>query len=231
MAVFEELEGLLGAEAVAKLTPEMRTKLEFGEELTSYYNGDTTEQPKPKVAARSTEPRTEPVASGNFDLDAIDKLLEKRVGNIDEKIKAGVDAVVKERGQEIFNNATAAATNTMTEVLRVSKRHREAFPGEELDADVLNTWATEQQKSGVKFTSVTDAWEKMTATKREDARVEATVRERLKTRTSQEGVPGYTPPAANAPHRILSMRGRTEGGAGSAVSAAAADLAARRQAS
>lgn len=230
MPVFEELEGLLGAEAVAKLTPEMRTKLEFGEELTSYYNGDTTEQPKPKVAARANEARTEPAANGNFDLAALDTLLEKRIGNIDEKIKAGVDAVVKERGNEIFNNATAAATNTMTEILRVGRKHRETF-GEELDPDVLNVWATEQQKAGVKFTSVTDAYDKMTADKRVEKKVEDQVRERLKTRTSQEGVPGYTPPAANAPHRILSMRGRTEGGAGSAVSAAAADLAARRQAS
>lgn len=230
MPVFEELEGLLGAEAVAKLTPEMRTKLEFGEELTSYYNGDTTEQPKPKVAARANEARTEPAASGNFDLAALDTLLEKRIGNIDEKIKAGIEEGMKTKGAELFRNATSSATDTMLGVLTVSQKHRKDF-GEDFDPSTLNSWALEEQKKGRVFKNVEDAYDQMVAPKREEKRVADGIREGLKTRTSQEGVPGYTPPAANAPHRILSMRGRTEGGAGSAVSAAAADLAARRQAS
>lgn len=229
-SLLEDLEGLLGTEGVSKLTPEAKSRLEFAGELESYYNGTIEEAPKPRTAARAPEVPTPTPNTGSFDLDAIDKLLEKRVGNIDERIKKGIEDGMKEKGAELFKNATSSATDTMLGVLTVSQKHRRDF-NEDFDPAVLNAWALDEQKKGRVFKNVEDAYDQMTAPKREQKRIDDGIREGLKTRNSQESVPGYTPPAANAPHRILSMRGRTEGTGTSAVSAAAADLAARRQAS
>jgi len=229
MPIFDELEGLLGAEVLAKLSPEMRSKLEFSEELLNFYDGKIEDQPKPRVAARAPESTTTPSAGTSFGLDDIEKLLDKRMGTISDTVKATVEEAVKTRGQELFNNATAAATNTMTAILRVGRKHRETF-NEDFDPDALNEWATAEQAKGRKFSNVEDAYDAMTATKRVDKQVADGIREGLKTRNSQASVPGYTPPSATAPHKILSMRGKVEGAAGSAVSAAAAELAARRTA-
>lgn len=224
MPLFDELEALLGAEATAKLSPELKSKFTLGDQLIDFYEGKTNEQPAPRTTATATATSSTP----GFDLDAIDQLLTKRLGSIDERIKTGVEEAVKVRGQELFNNATTAATNTMTSVLRVARQHRETF-GEELDTDKLNEWAGDQMKKGRHFASVDEAYNAMTADRRTEKKVEETVRERLKARTSQQSVPGFTPPSAKSPSSILMMRGKSDG-AGSAVSAAAAALAERRSA-
>ena len=45
MAIFDELEGVLGADVLAKLPADVRAKLEFGEELTRYYDDATITEP------------------------------------------------------------------------------------------------------------------------------------------------------------------------------------------
>lgn len=228
MPIFDELEGLLGAEAIAKLPAEMRSKLEFGEELTSYYNGDTNEQPKPRTAARA-ETVTPPAATGAFaDLASIETLFDKKFSVLPEMVKTQVDEAVKTRGNELFTNAVATSMQNSRELIRIESRHERDF-GAPLNETEFDAFVTAERTKGKTFTSVSQAYDDFTRDKYNDKKIEDGVRERLKTRESQQGVPGFTPPSATAPHRILAMRGKTEGG-GSAVSAAAAALSAMRQA-
>jgi hypothetical protein len=229
MPIFDELEGLLGAETLAKLTPELRAKLEFGDELTSYYNGDTQEQPRPRSAAARTETAPGTTTTPNFDLAALDALFDKKLGELPNLVKTQVDEAVKSRGNELFTNAVATSMQNSRELIRIEGRHERDF-GAPLDETAFDAFVTAGRKAGKQFTSVSQAYDDFTRDKYTEKTVAERVRDELKTRASQQGVPGYTPPSATAPHRILAMRGKSEGGGVSAVNKAAEALAALRQA-
>src|SRR5271154_1342530 len=88
MALMDELEGVFGKETLAKLPADLRAKVEFGDELTQYYDGNKADEPVRK-AARAAEAVVAPVvaapvvaAPGSLSagLDDIAKLLDTRLG-------------------------------------------------------------------------------------------------------------------------------------------------------
>lgn len=242
MAIFDELEGLLGADVLAKLSPDVRAKLEFGEELTKYYDDATIQEPPVRKPARSvTEPVvtapvvtapvvTTPAATGlSAGLDDIAKLLDARLGNLDERIKTGVEALIKPAGDDLFNRAVARSIKLTDEISDVREQHRSAF-GERLDTAAFDKFISENGGMG-KFGSVEGAYKAWQGPKLEQKRIDEGIRDGLKQRNSGVGLPGVTPNSSKGPVSILSARRRdgsaTGDGTKSAVERAAEALATR----
>ena len=236
MALVDELSGLFGPEAVAKLTPELRSKLELGEQLTSYYNNETDEIPvrQPARSAQTPAAAVTPPAATSLvvDMAAIEGLFDKKLGNISETIKSQVDEVVKERGDKLFNDVLAVSMRNTRELIQVENRYREDFK-EPLDENKLNEFINEQGKKGTRYATVTDAYNAFTADKYVAKRVEDGVRDGLKNAQSGQHLPGVTPTASRGPVAILQSRRANDGGAGgeTAVSRAGKALAERMAAS
>ena len=230
MALLDDLEGILGKDAIDKIKadPRVSQRAIKADELLGYYDGDEPTAPPAKV-----EPKVEPVkvTSPGMDMAAllagIDKSLDAKLGTIGKTIDDKIDAAVKTRGAELAGNASSIALRNADELNRVYRRHEKDF-GEDFDSTAFNTFVEDQKKNGRGFKSVTEAYEAMTADKRTDKTVEDRVREQLKTRASAQNVPGVTPPSVKSPLGVFMARGKAEGGADTAVSKAAAMLAARR---
>jgi len=232
MALLDDLEGILGKEAVEKIKadPRVSVRASKAEELLGYYDGD-----EPVVPVK-VEPKVEPtkvVSSPGMDMAAllagIDKSLDSKLGVIGKTIDDKIAEAVKTRGAELAGNASSIALRNADELNRVYRRHEKDF-GEDFDSTAFNTFVETQKKTGRNFNSVTEAYEAMTADKRNDKTVEERVREGLKAKASAQNVPGVTPPSVKSPLGVFMARGKTEGGADTAVSKAAAMLAARRAA-
>jgi len=226
-SLLSDLERILGKEAVAKIEADTTAKFRFGkaEEMISLYEDDDTDT---AVTKREDPPaKKEPVAASS-DLAALTSQLTevtKKLGNV--VTKEDLNKTIQDKGNELVQAAVSRALEQSDELSMVRERHREEF-GEKLDSAAFKQYVSEQTKAGRRFDSITDAYEKMTATKREDARVEGRARERLKelqkdNQSSQ--VPGFTPPSAKSPLSVFANRSKvTDVNGGTNVDRAAAAL-------
>jgi hypothetical protein len=226
--ILAELEGILGADAVAKLRTNEATvtRLTKASELIGYYEGES-DTPPAAPARREPPPAAgvTPPAVGGDSLAAIMARLDS-FGNLDEKIKTGVDAVVQARGQELRGGAVADAIRITRDLAKIDARHRADF-GEELDDIALNAYVQKATDEGRPFRTAMDAYEDMTRDRRVDKRVEDTVREKLKHQASGQ-VPGQSAPAPTPMLGILKGGKANPGDQGSKFEAAAAALRARQ---
>jgi len=212
-----DLEGFLGKEAADKLraTPDAVTRLSRASEILSFYDGET-ETPPAAPRVRETPPAVRSATgAGDETLAQIMARLDG-LGNIDEKIKTGVETMVQARGNELVNNAIAISMRNNRELTRIDARHRADF-GEDMDDAKLDAHIAAARDVGRPFRTITEAYDDMTREarfkKELDSGVETGVREALKTRASGQ-VPGVTPTAASPMLTMLHKRpnGSTDSG-------------------
>lgn len=232
MALIDDLEGILGTEAAAKLTPELRSKLEFGEQLTNYYDGVTEETPVRQPARAVVTPTavaTPPAAGLAAGLSDIEAMFDRKLGNIDERIKTQIETAVKPLGQELFNNAVSVSMRNTRELIHVETRHEKDF-GEPLDEVKFNDFVNTAKTNGRSFSTVREAYDAYTGPRYTEKQIKDGVEEGLRQRSSGQNLPGSTPVSAKGPVSILMGRkvdGSNGTGPDTAVGRAAQALQAR----
>jgi hypothetical protein len=230
--ILDDLEGILGAEAVTKLraNPTVATRLQRGESIREYYDGTMEGDPPPPVvrpAAGAPPPVTVGTGSLADVLGELNKVTE-RLGKIDETVANKVNEIVEKRGNELVGTATAISMRNIRELSKIDNRHRTDF-GEELDDTKLEAHAAAAAAAGRPFRTVTEAYEDMTREQRLQkqiaAGVETGVREKLKER-SNATIPGVSGTSGSPMLRMLRKgpSGPGAGGEASAVSKAARAL-------
>ena len=229
MSILDDFEGVLSTEEIAKIkaSPALRTRLEKGDELLTYYTDGET----PTVETKKPPVRAEASAEAG-DLASITKTLGElttKLGNV--VTKEDLEATITKRGNELAQAASSRALKQSDELNRIYRRHEKEF-GVEFDSTAFDTWADEQLKSGRQFKSVTAAYEDFTAPERTKAQIETGVRDELKKRNAENQgaqVPGVTPPSSKSPIATFMNRGREKDGENkTAVDRAGAALSARR---
>ena len=230
MSILDDFAGVLSTEEIEKIkaSPALRTRLEKGDELLTYY----TEGETPTVETKKPLVRTE-VSAETSDLASITKTLGElttKLGNV--VTKDDLDKTLKEKSSEFVNAAVGRALKQTVEMSRVERRHAKDFPGEELDADKFEAWANEQMNAGRSFASITSAYEEYTMKPRLKVEAQAEAREDLKKKNAENQgaqVPGVTPPSSKSPIATFMRRGKEADGENkTAVDRAGAALSARR---
>ena len=185
-------------------------------EVVDLYYADSEDGDATTTAAATT---TATAASATppsaFSLADIEGALDKRLGNLDERIKTtattAIEDVIKNRSEELVTAATDRALRRSDELGRIYRRHEKEF-GEEFDSTAFDKWASEQMAAGVRFNGVTNAYETWTADRRLEKKLsgakEEGAREALKERANQM-VPGVTPASARSPLSTFINRGKT----------------------
>src|SRR6185437_1153928 len=233
--ILSDLEGILGAEATAKLrgNATLAERLTRGESIREFYDGNMDGDPPPPRTRTQEPPPPARAATGTGSLDDVLGELNKvteRLGKIDETVAAKVDEVVKARGSELVGSAVATSMRNIRELSKVDARHRADF-GEELDDTKLEAHAEAAAKAGRPFRTVTEAYEDMTRQQRMDKEVEKRseerTREKLKER-SNSTIPGVSGTTGSPILRMLKKtpNGTTAGG-GDHISKAATALSER----
>ena len=209
MALLDDLKGLLSPAEFAKIqgNSAVATRLARGEELVSYYDGD-----EPPVAAVVDPPparSTPPPAAGQFDLSAIDRMLDAKLGKINETVDARIADVVKTRGDELVNSAVKISIQRADELNRIYGRH-ERETGKPFDSADFNTFLEKPESKARGYRSITDAYNDYVAPVVTERTIETEVEKRVKARSGSAGVPGTTPPpATNSNIRMFINRGTT----------------------
>lgn len=225
--ILDELEGILGADAIGKLrAAPIAQRLQRGDSVREYYDGNMEGDPPPPRERQ--QQRQEPGSGGGESLaDVLGELgkITTRLGTLDATVATKVNEVVEKRGSELFNNAVGMAMNNTLDLLDITARHRENF-GEPLDRVKLEAHATAAREAGRPFRTVTEAWEDMTREDRLEKRiatgVETGIREKLKT-INNGSLPGVSGTSGSPMLRALKAV-PSGGGNTSAVSKAARGL-------
>lgn len=225
------LESIIGKEAADKIRASetgLATMTRVND-VMSFYDGESETPPPPP--RREAPPASGVTPPAGDSLAAIMARLDS-FGDVDAKIKSGVEAVVTARGNELVNNAIAIAMRNTRELQKIDARHRTDF-GTEFDDTKLEAHVAAAIEAGRPFRTITEAYDDMTredrVTKRIETGVETGVREGLKARASGT-LPGVTPQAATPMLQMLktSRRGTAgNGDAGNHLDKAGAALAER----
>lgn len=207
MAILDDLKGLLSPAEFAKIegNSAIATRLTRGEELRSFYEG---EEPPAHV-----DPPARVNPPGMFDLSAVERMLDSKLGKINETVDARVAEVVKTRGDELVNNAVKISIQRADELNRIYYRS-ERETGEPFDSAKFNTFLESPEAKAARYPTITAAYEAYVAPVVQaktiaDARKEGAAAARAE--DSGKHVPGTTPgPAVNA--NILHFQKRTAAG-------------------
>ncbi len=232
MALLDDLKGILSPEEFAKLdgNAALKPRMTRGDELRSYYDGE-----EPPVAAVAPHARVTPppaAGSGQFDLGSIERMLDSKLGKINEVVDARVAEVVKSRGDELYNNVRAGVRNDALQLVKMYTRHQEVTGAPWTDEEEVkfndflktNNEAVKAGSGGKMYKSLTEAYNDYIAPVVEDRRVDAKVQQRLAAESGKH-VPGTTPaPATNSNIRVFMKRSAngaeaTTTGAGRAAAA------------
>lgn len=227
-----DLEGILDADTITKLraNPAVADKVKARDEIFGYYMGENDTPPAAPPRREAPPVAAVPPRAATDDLAALTAKLDNFTNGFDAKLDEKLDNIVKKRGDELVNNAVGMAMRNTIELVDVAARHREEM-GESLDRSKLEAHANAARESGRPFRTITEAYEDMTRTQREEKRVDSRVREELKTQASGK-VPGNTPAASASPVLNFMRKNRTGvgGDAGNHLDAAAAALRERQSA-
>lgn len=214
MALIDELEGVFGKETLAKLPAELRAKVEFGEELTKYYDGAVEEAPvrKPARAAETvvasvvTAPGAAAPGSLSAGLDDIAKLLDTRLDTLKTGIKTEFETTMKTEGDKLFNSAVARSIKLTDELADVRETHRSTF-NEKLDTVAFDKFINDNGGMG-QFKSIDGAYKSFMGDRLVQKKIDDGVRDGLKQRNSGAALPGVSPNGSKGPVSILSARRR-----------------------
>ena len=244
MALLDDLKGLLSPEDLAKIegNPAIKNRIAKGDELYGYYVGEDEPVTPPAAVTPPpavTPPSTPPPAAG-FDLGAIERMLDKRLGDLGKKFenvvtKDDLTTTINREGARLLSQATANAD----ELNSIYMEHRD-LTGKPFDRVAFNEFLNKpENKTGEvdkpigqgassRFPSIRSAYEAFVSPVRQEREVERRVQEKLKTQSGgQPGFPGSTPPpSTNKIVDILKRRNvAADGGGNTRVDRAAAALA------
>lgn len=234
-SILDDLKGILSPAEYAKLEAktDLATRLSRGDELRSFYDGEE----EPPVAHVDPPPvaRNTPPPPGAFDLSAIERMFDARMGKLNEAVDARVAEVVKTRGDELVNNAVKIAVQRSDELSRVYMRH-ERETGEPFDSAKFNEFLESPAAKSARYSSITSAYEAFVAPVVTERTINAEVDKRYKAKVAEDSgkhVPGTTPgPAVNSNIRFFQKRTATGAAAettGAGRAAAALDKIMSRQ--
>jgi hypothetical protein len=220
MALIDDLEELLSPEEFAKIkgNTAVATRITRGDELRSFYDGDE----EPVVPAARVMPPAN--TGGQFDLGAVERMLDAKLGKINEVVDARVAEVVRTRGDELVNNAVRISIQRADELNRIYGRH-EKETGKPFDSAEFNTFLEKPEVKAKGYRTITDAYNDYVAPQSMEREVDRRVAEELSAKSGQH-VPGTTPaPATNSNIRVFMKRGTAAStGETTAVARAAALL-------
>lgn len=213
MALIDELEGVLGKDTLAKLTPELRGKIEFGEQLNSYYEGHTDVVPV-RQPARAAEPpaaaaivpaaaAAAPLSAG---LDDITKLFDTRLGTLKTELTTEITAGLKTEADGMFSRAVATSLKLADELNNVREEHRASF-NEKLDSVAFDKYINDNGGMA-RFGGIEKAYRSFMGERLTQKKIDDGVREGLKVRNSGVALPGISPSGSKGPVSILSARRR-----------------------
>jgi hypothetical protein len=224
--LLDDLKGILSPEDFAKIegNTTLKTRVSKAAELLDWYGGDepTTTTTTTTEPVRTTEPtRTVP----NFDLSAIETMLDKKLGKVNELVDARVAEVVKQRGDELYNSVRAGVRTDALQLVKIYTRHQEATGKSWDDAEEVkfNDFLKANNEAvkagnGKQYRTLTEAYNDYIQPEVEERRINAEVDKRTKA-TSGQHVPGTTPaPSVNS--NIMHFKKRAVAGDGTATTGA-----------
>lgn len=228
MAILDDLKGILGDEAIAKIegNPALKMKLAKGEELYGYYAGD--DDTTASATATVTQPAAAAAAShSQFDLGSIERMLDAKLGNMNKTIEDKIGEVVKTRGDELVNSAVKIALQRSDELNRIYMEHQSNY-GESFNSEKFNEYLEQNKDKG--FRSIRQAYESYVQPRAMDREVDRRVDEKLK-KSSGGAVPGTTPaPSVNSNIRHFKARSASADGQGMTGAQRAAAMLDKRMA-
>ena len=204
-SILDDLKGILTPEEFAKVQgrQDLATRLTRGDELRSFYDGEETTPPASVTPPASTTP---PPAAGQFDLGVIERMLDTKIGKINETVDARVAEVVKTRGDELVNNAVKISIQRADELNRIYGRH-ERETGKAFDSADFNAFLEKPENKARGFRTITEAYEAYSAPQAMEREVDRRFKAKVAADSGQH-VPGTTPaPATNSNIRVFMKRG------------------------
>lgn len=225
MAILDDLKGILGDDAIAKIEANaaLKAKISRGDELRGYYDGDEEVTPPARAAEEPAPARREPPAA--FDLGAIERMLDTKLGKVNEIVDARVDAAVKTRGDELVNNAVKIALQRSDELNRIYMEHQSNY-GEAFDTTKFNEFLESNKDKG--FRSIRQGYDAYIAPRAVEREVDTKVKAKL-AEGSGRHVPGTTPPpSTNSNIRFFKQRSAAGDGTASTGAQRAAALLDKR---
>ena len=237
-SILDDLKGILSAEDFAKLESNstMRTRLARGEELLSYYESGE----EPVVSTGASDPvrtATPPPARGT-DLQDIERMLDSRLGTLNQTIESKINDAVKARGDELYNNVRSGVRGDALQLVKIYTRHQNATGKEWDDAEETkfndflksNQTALTAGTGGKPYRNLTEAYNDYISPVVTERTIEDEVAKRVKAQ-SGASVPGTTPsPSANSNVRFFKTRTVAGDGARETGASRAAALLDRRMA-
>lgn len=236
-SILDDLEGVLSKEELAKIkaNPAIATRLTRGDELREWYDGGEVETPPAAVTLPPAPRAGTPPPPGQFDLSAIERSIDAKIGAITTTINTTIESALKTRGDELFNNAVRTAVQRSDELQRIYGRH-EREVGKPFDSAEFNTYLEKPEVKARGFRTLTDAYEAFVAPVVTERTIETEVNKRYTAKVaadSGKNVPGTTPaPAVNSNIRFFQKRTATGAAAettGAGRAAAALDRIMARQ--
>ncbi len=208
MALLDDLKGILSPEEFAKIqgNATVATRIARGDELRSYYDGEETPVAPPAASATVVAPNS----SSQFDLSSIERMMDTRLGKLNEIVDTRVNEIVKTRGDELVNNAVKIATQRADELSRIYTRHA-AETGKPFDSTDFNTFLEKPESKARGYRTITQAYDDYVAPQTQERVVEQKVRERMAAESGKH-VPGTTPaPSVNSRISVFQRRGSADG--------------------
>jgi hypothetical protein len=225
MALIDDLKQYMTPEAFTKFQSDtaVSTRVVKGDELYGYYVGD--EPPVNATGAGAGAGASNP--GGMFDLSAFERVLDARLGKIDERIDTKLTEFTTNKVPEFVNNTVKIAVQRADELNRIYLRHHE-LTGKPFDSADFNAFL-DKPENKTRFRTLNDAYDAYAAPTIQEKTIATEVDRRVKASSGTAGVPGTTPvPATNSNIRFFQNRGRATDGAGqTAAQRAAAALDAR----
>lgn len=243
MALLDDLKGLLSPAEFEKIqgNTAMASRIARGDEYVDYYDG-VVDPPAVLPPTTVTPTATVTPPAGQFDLSSIERMLDSKLGTINATIDAKVADIVKQRGDELYNNVRAGVRTDALQLVKIYTRHQEATGKSWDDAEEVkfNDFLKANNEavkvgSGKSYKNLTEAYNDYIAPVVQERTIESEVTKRVKATSGQNPVPGTTPaPATNNNIRFFQKRGVATDGTGMTGAQKAAQLlderVARRQA-
>lgn len=219
-SILDDLKGVLSPEEFAKIegNAALKTRVARGDELRSYYDGD--EPPPVQQQQQQNDPppvRTAPPGTGGtFDLGAIERMLDTKLGTINTTIDTRIADVVKTRGDELYNNVRAGVRSDALQLVKIYTRHEKATGKEWDDAEEVkfNDFLKVNNEAvktggGKRYATISEAYNDYIAPVITERTIETEVDKRVRAKSGQHVI-GTTPaPATNSNIRSIMSRGKT----------------------
>jgi hypothetical protein len=206
-SILDDLKGILSPAEYSKLEANgaIKARIARGEEMVEYFDGG--EPPATTTTTTTTEPPARTTPAGMFDLSSIERMLDARDQKQRDLIKTELDAAIKTRGDELYNNVRAGVRGDALQLVKIYTKHQQATGKEWDDAEEVkfNEFLKTNNEAvkaggGKRYGTLTEAYNDYIAPVVTERTIESEVDKRVTAATkaqSGQHVPGTTPPPAS----------------------------------